>query len=411
MGYKSFFPFLLLLFIILFAGAPTAKACSCALKQTVLEEYAWADVVVVTRAVSVEKVEKPEKEVERGSEFRNVVSTKMVVEKVYKGNLKVGDEMIFAQGSGANCIWTFDEESVDGQYLFYLKTVKGSKVWIAGTCGRSNALSYAAEDLLYLNKLDKVRGKTRISGSIRFYQEADLSVEGINVSITGAGKTYKVKTDASGVFEIYDLPAGKYTVEPEVPLGWKLSRFLTGRSRSVAWVDKDTDPKKIPIILEEKKHASLDIFFEIDNAIRGRLYDPAGKPMKGVCIHAIPAKVGEQGAYLSDCTDASGDFAITELPRGSYVLVVNEDGKISSDEPFKTFYYPNVYEREKAAVLTIGVGDIINGINIYAPETEETITVEGVFLYSDGNPVVDDIVEFKPDKVEGNIVRRCSGQD
>jgi hypothetical protein len=45
--------------------------------------------------------------------------------------------------------------------------------------------------------------------------------EGTKVRIIGAKKTHVTKTDQHGVFEIYDLPAGRYLVEPEIPAGWK----------------------------------------------------------------------------------------------------------------------------------------------------------------------------------------------
>ena len=45
----------------------------------------------------------------------------MVVERVFKGKLKIRDEIVFGQGGGADCIWTFDEESIGHQFLFYLK--------------------------------------------------------------------------------------------------------------------------------------------------------------------------------------------------------------------------------------------------------------------------------------------------
>lgn len=395
MSHKNCFSFLLLVFTVLIFGARGAQACSCAAKPTVLEQYDLASVIIITKAVSVEKAEK-------APGHSGVRSTKMIVEKVFKGNLKLGDEITFAQGGGADCIWTFDEKDIDKQFLFYLNpTGKGSEIWIAGACGRSNVLEYAHDDLLYLNKLDKVRGKTRISGTVRFEKETDLSVEGRKLRIIGANKTYEVKTDKDGIYEIYDLPAGKYLIEPEIPIGWKLNYYELRYSSSFAGNEEEELTKKIPIILEDKKHAGLDIRFEIDNAIRGKLYDPTGKPMNGVCITALLTDQKGNGPF--DCTEEDGSFAISELPSGSYILVINDDGKISSREPFKTFYYPKVFEREKAAVFTINEGVILEGINIYVPRMEEIITIEGVFLYSDGKPVIDESVEFKAEKTKEGI--------
>lgn len=45
----------------------------------------------------------------------------------------------------------------------------------------------------------------------------DLDVGGKNGQDHWCKKTYETKTDENGVFEIYDLPPGKYFIEPEMP--------------------------------------------------------------------------------------------------------------------------------------------------------------------------------------------------
>ncbi|MFL6228344.1 MAG: collagen binding domain-containing protein [Pyrinomonadaceae bacterium] len=388
--------FLLAACALIHFGAREASACSCAAKPTVLEAFEQAGVVVVARAISVEKTENaaPKGRMSDGMNYvHGVKSTKMVVEKVYKGALKPGEEMTFAQGGGADCIWTFDEESVGREFLFYLSArEQGQKIWVAFGCGRSSGLQWATDDLLYLNNLDKVRGKTRLSGTVRFGwgEEGTPSPAGMTLRLTGAKKTYELKTDEHGVYEIYDLPAGKYIIEPEAPHGWKLLDYGARQKGAT---------NQVEVALEDKKHAAADIRFEIDNAISGKVYDTSGKPMDGVCLHLMPAegKVPEY-FYEADCTENGGQFRIDSIPPGSYVLVVNKDGKLSSSEPFGTFYYPNVSEREKAMVITVGPGDILEDFNISVPKVEETITVEGVFLYSDGKPVADESVEFKAEK-------------
>ena len=168
-------PLLLLALALLTLAARDARACSCAPKPTVLDAFEHAEHVVVLRAVSVEKSEKAAPEGRIGDAERyvdGVRSTTMRVVRVYKGRLKVGGELTFAQGGGADCIWTFSEKSVGQQYLFYLSSPpRGGKMWVSFTCGRSNGLRYAGDDLLYLDKLDKVRGRTRLSGTIQFAGE------------------------------------------------------------------------------------------------------------------------------------------------------------------------------------------------------------------------------------------------
>lgn len=396
MSYKSCFSFLLLVFAVLFF-ARDAHACSCSQTPTVLDAFERADFVVITKVVSVEKTEKaaPKGRMSDGENYVNgVKSTRMIIERVYKGSLKAGDEITFGQGGGANCIWTFSEESIGEQFLFYLNSNERSPgVWYAGTCGRSNGLRYANDDLLYLNDLERVRGKTRLSGTVRFYDGGARSVEGKKIRITGAKKTYELETNKHGVYEIYDLPAGQYVVETEPPAGWKLMQYLRFGNDADG---KKESPNKMHVALEARKHANLDIYFEIDNVLRGKVYDPDGRPLRDVCLDLVPAQIDPpQYFYKADCTDEEGKFAIEEVPAGSYYLVVNKRGNITSRAPFKTLYYPGVSEREKAAVIAIGAGQTLEGFDVRVPQAEETITVEGVLRYSDGKPVAGEGVEFK----------------
>lgn len=388
-------PFFLLIFLL---SLRTAEACSCGAAPTVLTAFDNSDVVVIVSAVSVEKAP-PEKTAppgriaEEDKYVDGVVSTSMRVEQVFKGTLKVGDQMIFLQGGGADCIWTFDEKDIGKKFLFYLRRFEKSHRWIAITCGRNKPVEYAADDLLYLNNLDKVRNKTRISGTLRFQYETNESRAGRKIRIVGTNSTQEVKTDDNGVYEIYDLPAGRYFVEPEIPRGWKVDRYRLDYSPSFDRKANDGSLQRIPIILEANKHASLDLTFEIDNAVRGHVYDPSGQPMNGVCLHLIPAD-GTEGKYLGDCTK-DGVFEIKRIPPGAYVLILNNDGEMTSEEPFRTFYYPKVSKREEATVFNIGIGDIVENLEIYPPIEVKTVTVEGVLLFSDGKPVADEYVEFR----------------
>ncbi|HEX7333945.1 MAG TPA: hypothetical protein VF290_20745 [Pyrinomonadaceae bacterium] len=391
-----FLPFFLLIFLL---SMQTAEACSCGGKPTVLEDFNESDVVVVATAVSVEKAETekaaaPGEMSDEEDDIHRIKSTSMRVEQVFKGTLKVGEEMIFAQGGGADCIWTFNEEVIGEKFLFYLRRFKDSTEWVADSCGRSRHIDYAGDDLLYLTNLNKVRNKTRISGTLRFDDDGNETLAGRKIRITGGKRNVELKTDENGVYEVYDLPAGRYFIEPEIPKGWKVNEYLVNHSLSVDRNAKGGSLQKIPIILEANKHAGLDIVFDIDNAVRGRIIDPLGQPMNGVCLDLIPAD-GTEGKYLADCTEKNGAFEIDEIPPGGYVIVVNNDGKMTSSEPFGTFYYPKARKREDATVFNIGIGDIVENLEIYPPIELKTITVEGVLLYSDGKPVADESVAFK----------------
>ena len=73
--------------------------------------------------------------------------------------------------------------------------------------------------------------------------------------------------------------------------------------------------------------------------------------MEAVCVYLL--RPGQDQWGPSDCTNEQGRFDITSIPAGEYVLVANQDGKPSSLEPFPRVFYPNVYERDRAAVINI----------------------------------------------------------
>lgn len=239
--------------------AHVASACSCAGRGTVLDAYAGASRVVVVRAVSVEKAEP-------GAGYEGIASTKMIVEKVFKGDLKVGDELTVGQGSNVDCIVGF-YQPVGQQFLFYLgPREKNSKALYIGSCGRSRGVRDAedtTDDLLYLNKLETMSGKTRISGTIQFVNGPDVGVEGRAIRIIGSDKSYEVRTNKDGVYEIYGLPAGNYRIEPETPAGWELAEAdpLQLLSR-VLGPDPGRSPKQITVSLGDKGHASGNILYE-----------------------------------------------------------------------------------------------------------------------------------------------------
>jgi hypothetical protein len=419
------------------AGKPAAPdlPCMCPTKPTVLEEYDRSGVVVIARLASVikpkveavepagEEGQQAEGEKKSGGAERPVFKrwrseaqagnpfdghfTKMIVERSYKGDLKAGDEMVFAQGSSGCDRTFFVEDDIGRRILFYLPAPgKDHKHWLARGCGRGGDVPHVGDDLLFLNNLAEARGRTRLSGTLASVSGEGASLANRTVRVVGAKKTYEVKTDEDGVYEIYDLPAGRYLVEPEMRPGWKIDADSSRRSPSFAdaeSVDEIVSEGRlvrIPVVVEDKRHAGVDIYFEIDNAIGGRVSDAAGRPMREVCLRLFPAADERQAAfpYKANCTKDDGAFLFDKIPTGSYVLIVNEDGKVSSSEPFGKFYYPNVAERERAGVINVGPGDRVTGLDIHPPAAVETITVEGRLLYSDGRPAAGETVLFEPEK-------------
>jgi hypothetical protein len=308
----------------------------------------------------------------------------------------------------------FGEKSVGNQLLMYLDRPErrandsfyswiDPSFWLAITCGRSDRID--GSDLLYLEKLSKVKGKTRISGTLDARPETDLNLEGKTVKIIGPKKVYKTKTNKNGVFEIYDLPPGKYVIEPEVPQGWKLDPVYARFSLTIPYDEyqrlEREWKKRVEITLGAKKHAEVEFRVEPDNFLRGRVLGPKGTPMSRVCVNLLERD--EDRSYRMGCTDEQGRFELTSIHKGEYVLVANQDDRLSTREPFRKIFYPNVAERDRAAVINISPGETIEDLDIVIPQLAETITIEGVLRYSDGKPVPDYGIDFKATKSDNSV--------
>ncbi len=263
-------------------------------------------------------------------------------------------------------------------------------------CTRSAWINNAIADLKYIENIYKARGRTRLSGMV--YQDKPTPnqysnyqpLPNKNIHITGNGKKIELKTDENGFYEIYDLSAGKYSIQLEKIDGYKFD-----------WM-KNSDSFEVTI--KHKSHTEQNIVYGIDNLVSGKFFDTNGKALKNVCISLSPAD-GSRGKFLLDCTKEDGNFEIDDIPIGEYVIVINEDGKISASEPFTTFYYPKVTKLEEAKVLKIGAGQQIKNLVITAPTTAETVTITGKVIFENGIPKTKDgyefiSVEFKPDKNE-----------
>lgn len=303
---------ILVLFFLLaaFLGVRlSASACVILPLPTVLDAYEGADVVVIARVVSIEKTK------ESDPMRFDTRSATMVVQKVFKGNAKVDDAISFAQGNGIDCLWMFDEQMIGREYLLYLNPPdEASDLWYLGQ-GRSSEVSNAANDLLYLNKLDQVHGKTRVSGTLH----DDFPVAGKNVRIIGKDNTFQTTTNERGVYEIYGLPPGKYLIGPEMPYGW-----IIDREASLPTVSEKRLRSKSykAFTLRPKRHAVIDFAFKIDNAVEGHVYDQNGRPIAEAGIALIPESddIGERSQF----TDKKGRFKFESVAAGRYKFIVHQ---------------------------------------------------------------------------------------
>ena len=285
--------------------------------------------------------------------------------------------------------------------MFYAYYDKNNKAWEIHPCDRSTRIENAADDLLYLQGLSDSGQKTRLSGVLEHFENDPVeglsrveNIIGAKVRIMGEGKTYEVYTDKNGVYEIFGLPPGQYSIEPEIPLGLKVRVPI--HYGEMVYSGKQT----VKAVLKEKSCAAVNFVLSADTSVSGKLFGVDGSALPKVCLALMPKDQAAANNWIFDCTDEQGRYQMKEIPPGQYIIVVNYHGKISSNEPFPTAYYPGVFEKEKATVLTITAGDHLENYDIHITAQEARKMIKGELLYSDGRPVADELVEFNAENAK-----------
>lgn len=373
------------LLVLLVLGQKTfACSCSCSGSPSPSEAFSSAEAVIVGYVKKADP--------ETSKDYAPQVAY-VQVEKSYKGY--EGAEIVFHQpGHSCSPIYKAGE-----RYLFYVNRTKENR-WEVYGCGRSQDFAEASDDLMYLNALPESARRTRISGTIGHYEDLPQKGfskvgpgAGIKVRILGEKKTWELYTDENGVYEMYDLPPGKYTIEPEIPAGMKI------RYPIMFGLLDYSDKKQVRLDLRANACSGSDFVLSANNVIRGKVFGDGGRVMPNVCVDLVPAEVpdkeGPSYFRVFSCTRKEGYFELKEMPPGKYLVVANKDGKLSGSEPFPTTYYPGVLEKKSAAVITIGQGESLDNIDIYIPTQAETITIQGILTYADGSLAVRQAVNFK----------------
>lgn len=378
---------------LLLVNAPVVDACSCGGYPTPCGSYQSADAVFIG---VVQNVETKKAKGRDGREYSAGQVAHIQVEKSFKG--MVQPEVVF-RTEGTSCDPTYKEGQ---RWLLYAYHDQKTKTWSIAACDRSTRIDNAPDDLLYLQGLPKSASTTRLSGELEHYEDDSekgftrvRNISGAKVKITGEGKSYEVYTDKDGVYELYDLPPGKYAIEPEIPVGLKIRFPMHYGAIDVS------DRKNVRVVLSEKSCASMSFVLSSNNRIAGKVIGADGRALPNVCLKLAPKdKLAASNWSIFDCTDEEGRYELSKIPPGEYLIVLNYHGKISSDEPFPMAYFPGVFEKDKATVLTIAPSTNLEDYDIHIPSQENRKILQGVLQYSDGRPVVDEFVEFKADKVK-----------
>lgn len=176
---------------------------------TVCEKYARADAIVIASITRVKS-------------GGNGQLVKLDIQHTYKGRLNEGIEL---DQPLSTCDWDFSDE-VGKRLLLYLAKNKGKKTYHAIGTGYGGPIEREQADIYWLKALPESVNRTRLSGAIRLYNDEPFDyIRGVaNISLLISDGKNKVTaiSDEHGVYEVWDIPAGKYRITPSFAEDYKL---------------------------------------------------------------------------------------------------------------------------------------------------------------------------------------------
>ena len=374
-------------FALLLIFAVHSRACSCSGGWPSVKQ-AWRE----APAVFLGAVEMADPDEDARQVMFQEQSVRIRVDEAFKG-VSRGQTIELHQGAN-DCDAKF---RIGQRYVFYLYpgTTQGS--WRVPWCTQAlGSAEPAGDDLLFLRGLPKSAVGTRLSGEVELYEDSPTEsfkrvggVPNVRVKISGPqGFTRETVTNVAGVYELYGLRSGRYSVSIEVPRGLRIDFPIVTGSAPVKGDDDAVE-------LDQNGSASVGFVLKADTRLSGHMLDAKGAPMTDVCIDLEPLEGrGENGARFFDCSKAGGTFKMEMMPPGKYWLVARDEVKLDGLESKSTLYYPGVRDRKRATVVSIEASKYLKHLDIRVPSEEKRYKIAGRFQFMDGAPVASAAITF-----------------
>lgn len=235
--------------IIFLCGAKNSLACMCG-EISVCDAYSEADAILIGR---VSKVIESSSDGKGNYDGHQIAFIEVL--KSYKGTN--GKAIKISQGNSL-CDWRFNQNKVGNKYLFYLSKYANKNLYSVINCGRSREMERAMDDLSWLNKLPASLIRTRISGVVELRDNNSLLLSDIRLNIVGEKKTYQVKTK-NGLYEIWDIPAGQYSILPSLIDDYQLSISSSMPDNWLYfWDSGEKDMNALKVTIEPQNCGGID---------------------------------------------------------------------------------------------------------------------------------------------------------
>jgi hypothetical protein len=238
------------------------------------------------------------------------------------------------------------------------------------SCSRTRPVSDAVVDLRLLH--EQASTGTRLVGYVREPQKFVGGLvppvplkpaAGAKINVAGPAGSRVITTDASGIYEVDDLPAGDYTAQLVVP-----------ENQIVGFFKNEEAPANVHLDDRGLVEHNFELFW--NGRIEGRVKDDSGKPAH-VWVMLMSADGTQLPGFVNfaQLTNEDGSYEIEKIPTGRYIILLDPHGP-RDEWPYDIQFYPSAGSAGDARVLDLSEGQVISGIDFHVQRlTERTVQV------------------------------------
>jgi hypothetical protein len=231
-------------------------------------------------------------------------------------------------------------------------------------------------------------GTARIRGHVFDATGAPLRKAQVRANSPELRENRLATTDASGAYEIKDLPAGRYNLNASKG---SFVALQYGQTRPF-------EPGRPLQINNAQTVEKIDFSLPRGGIITGRVLDELGEATPDVQVMAMRYQYVQGRRQLSPAgrpavTNDIGEYRIFALPPGQYFLSATSRSlnplDVASDDRsgYAPTYFPNTANITEAQRITVGVGQTLTDINVALSPTR-LARITGIAVDSDGKPLV-----------------------
>lgn len=344
-------------------GGRIVLACSCAEPGPVpCGELSPTSVVFVG---TVETIENPPPDFDQAASSVDMRSVDQsgyaryhfrVDEKI--SGTQTTDIDVFSGRGGSDCSYHFEKGQ---QYLVFPYKSDDGRL-MATICSETRPVELGQPKLAVLRAMRDHQPVASLYGSMRNVQQPYGSVSDdyygkpvadTRMILRSDKNTLEAKTDANGNYAFFDVPAGKYHVEADLPQHFEIAQTIL------------CEPVP-PIDLPQNACYEHDVEVLPTGRIRGRVIGPDGNALSYASVELYrPSRYRGDGRSLgwSESQDLEKPgFVFEHVAAGDYILIYNDQERIEPITPYPRMFYPGVNELKQAQIIHVEEGQEISGL-------------------------------------------------